>query len=32
MSCPFLDPQMLARIPEERKGELMDMYHRMKKE
>lgn len=32
MSCPFLDPQMLARIPPEKKGEMMEMYHKMKKE
>lgn len=32
MSCPFMDPQMLARIPPEKKEELKEMYHRMKKE
>lgn len=32
MSCPFLDPQMLARIPEEKKGQMMEMYHKMKKD
>jgi len=32
MSCPFLDPAMLARIPPEKKEEMKEMYHRMKKE
>ena len=32
MSCPFLDPEMLARIPPEKKGEMMEMYHKMKKD
>ena len=32
MSCPFLDPEMLARIPEEKKEEFKEMYHKMKKE
>ena len=32
MSCPFLDPAMLARLPEEKKEEMKAMYHRMQKE
>lgn len=32
MSCPFLDPSMLARLPAEKREELKEMYHKMKKE
>lgn len=32
MSCPFLDPAMLSRIPPEKQEEMKEMYHRMKKE
>ena len=32
MACPFLDPNMLARLPAEKREEMKDMYHRMKKE
>ncbi len=32
MSCPFMDPSMLARIPEAKREEMKEMYHRMKKE
>lgn len=32
MACPFLDPSMLARLPEDKREEMKDMYHRMKKE
>lgn len=32
MACPFLDPAMLARLPAEKREEMKDMYHRMKKE
>ena len=32
MACPFLDPSMLARLPAEKREEMKDTYHRMKKE
>lgn len=32
MSCPFLDPSMLARLPAEKREEMKEMYHRMKQE
>ena len=32
MACPFLDPSMLARLPAEKREEMKEMYHRMKKE
>ncbi len=32
MSCPFLDPQMLARIPPEKREEMKEMYHKMKQD
>jgi hypothetical protein len=32
MSCPFLDPTMLAKMPAEKREEMKTMYHRMKKE
>ena len=32
MSCPFLDPSMLARLPPEKREEMKDMYHKMKQE
>lgn len=32
MSCPFLDPSMLARIPPQKREEFKETYHRMKKE
>jgi hypothetical protein len=32
MACPFLDPAMLARLPEAKKEEMKAMYHRMQKE
>jgi hypothetical protein len=30
MSCPFLDPGMLARLPAEKREELSAMYAQMK--
>ncbi len=32
MSCPFLDPTMLSRIPPQKREEMQEMYHKMKKE
>lgn len=32
MTCPFLDPNMLARLPADKREEMKDMYHRMKKD
>ena len=32
MACPFLDPAMLARLPAEKREEMKEMYHKMKKE
>lgn len=32
MSCPFLDPSMLARLPDEKREELKQMYHKMQKD
>ena len=32
MACPFLDPSMLARLPAEKREEMKEMYHRMKKD
>jgi rubrerythrin len=32
MSCPFLDPEMLKRIPEGKRAEMKEMYERMKNE
>jgi len=32
MACPFLDPSMLARLPEEKREEMKAMYHKMKKD
>lgn len=32
MSCPFVDPSMLSRLPSEKREELKDMYHKMKKD
>lgn len=32
MSCPFLDPSMLARLPTEKREEMKEMYHKMKKD
>jgi hypothetical protein len=32
MSCPFLDPTMLSRLPSEKREELKEMYHKMQKE
>jgi hypothetical protein len=32
MSCPFLDPSMLARIPAEKREEMKEQYHKLKKE
>ena len=30
MSCPFLDPEMLARMPAEKREEMREIYERMK--
>ncbi len=32
MACPFLDPSMLARLPPEKREEMKEMYHKMKKD
>ena len=32
MSCPFLDPAMLARIPPQKREEMQQMYNKMKKD
>lgn len=32
MACPFLDPSMLSRLPAEKREEMKEMYHKMKKE
>lgn len=32
MSCPFLDPSMLSRLPADKREELKEMYHKMKKD
>jgi hypothetical protein len=32
MSCPFLDPNMLSRIPPSKREEMKELYHKMKKE
>ena len=32
MSCPFMDPEMLMRIPPEKREEMKEMYHKMKKD
>lgn len=32
MSCPFLDPAMLARIPPQKREEMKELYHKMKTE
>lgn len=32
MSCPFLDPETLARMPAEKREEMREIYARMKKE
>lgn len=32
MACPFLDPNMLARLTPEKREEMREMYERMKKE
>ena len=30
MTCPFLDPSMLARLPAEKREEMKETYNRMK--
>jgi len=30
MACPFMDPKVLARIPEDRREQMKETYHQMR--